>query len=162
MIYVAKFNPCAITAAIVKAEATAKNSTVTAINTDIVASGKPYSYANDANMITVFDNCNIELQGADNGYSCICVAGQKITFTNCDVRSTGAKMDCPLYFANASIGEIILDGGYFDSSKNHLVYGFGTKSIKKAVSKYGEDNIFFETENGVFALSFSLEFEEVQ
>lgn len=40
-------------------------------------------------------------------------------------------------------------------------HGFGTKSIKKAVAKYGEENIFFLTENGVFTLSFSLEFGEV-
>lgn len=38
------------------------------------------------------------------------------------------------------------------------LHGFGTKSIKKAVSKYGEDNIFFETDGGVFTLSFILNF----
>lgn len=59
-------------------------------------------------------------------------------------------------------GKIKMNGENFLTTKaDKTNHGFGTKSIKKAVAKYGEENIFFETENGVFTLSFSLEFGEV-
>lgn len=38
-------------------------------------------------------------------------------------------------------------------------HGYGTKSIKKAASKYGEDNVLFSTEDGIFNLSIKLKYE---
>lgn len=37
-------------------------------------------------------------------------------------------------------------------------HGYGTKSIKKAASKYGEDNVSFSVEDGIFTISIKLKY----
>lgn len=49
--------------------------------------------------------------------------------------------------------------GLITTKADKSLHGFGTKSIKKAAAKYGDDNVRFENKDGVFTLSFSLEFE---
>ena len=50
--------------------------------------------------------------------------------------------------------------GLVTTKADKSLHGFGTKSIKKAAAKYGDDNVRFENKDGIFALSFSLKFEE--
>ena len=38
-------------------------------------------------------------------------------------------------------------------------HGYGFRSIKKAAAKYGEDNLDFRVENGMFILRFNLRFQ---
>ncbi|MCQ2463611.1 MAG: ATP-binding protein, partial [Clostridia bacterium] len=87
--------------------------------------------------------------------ACVKSGGTKITVKSKTVGSAVyVKISNPY-----KEGEIKKSGdGFITTKSDKSRHGFGTKSIKKAVSKYGSENIFFEAENGIFTLSFSLDF----
>lgn len=50
--------------------------------------------------------------------------------------------------------------GLLTTKSDKNLHGFGTRSIKKAAAKYGDDNVRFDNKDGIFTLSFNLRFKE--
>ena len=73
-----------------------------------------------------------------------------------------SRMDARTVFVtirNPLLGEIRTKNGLPQTSKaDKASHGYGFRSIRKAASKYGEDNVSFITENGVFELRLFLDY----
>lgn len=110
---------------------------------------------NPIDIYTIFPNV------LDNAIeACEKVSGEKIIKVDSKIAGNAVYVSVSNPFNEGEIKRT--RDGFVTTKKDSSLHGFGTKSIKKAVAKYGEDNIFFETENGIFTVSFSLEFESDQ
>ncbi len=80
------------------------------------------------------------------------------------VISLRSRMDKQTVFVtirNPVAGEVKTKNGLPQTGKDDKsAHGYGFKSIKKAAAKYGDDNVSFSVENGVFELRIFLRFSD--
>jgi len=74
-----------------------------------------------------------------------------------------SRMDVQTVFVticNPIVGEIKTKNGVPQTSKaDKTAHGYGFRSIKKAAAKYGEDNVSFRVEDGIFELRLFLNYQ---